>query len=200
MTIPEWAAYCVFVSYLGGFLWLTRRSVRAAGQGVWLFHEGGGVQRVTGLAFRISFGLVLAWPILDRALPDPAVRSGDWPAAFAWGGLVLALAGGFVALVSQAHMGRSWRIGVAEGVLGPLVTDGPFAWSRNPVFLGQMGVFWSLPVATGQMFLTVPAVLFTAAALVQARLEEKTLLASADNAYRAYALRVPRWLGRRPER
>ncbi|WP_046863422.1 methyltransferase family protein [Microvirga massiliensis] len=58
-----------------------------------------------------------------------------WAASLA--GHFLVALGSAIALMSQYHMGASWRVGAAPGELGPLVDTGPFALSRNPAFLGQ---------------------------------------------------------------
>ncbi len=89
-------------------------------------------------------------------------------------------------------MGLSWRIGAAPGQTGALVTDGPFARSRNPVFLGLLLLVWALVPLAGPVML-VTAAAMTAAARAQVRTEEAVL--SQDAAWRSYAARVPRWFG-----
>lgn len=86
------------------------------------------------------------------------------------------------ALGSQAPMGQSWRVG----------TTGPFTWSRYPVFLGQIVLFWvSVPFAGWPML--IAAVLVTGSAIAQVRLEESVM--QDIDGWRRYAQRVPRWLG-----
>ena len=38
-------------------------------------------------------------------------------------------------------MGRSWRIGVEEGERTDLVTGGPFAIVRNPIYASMLPAF-----------------------------------------------------------
>jgi protein-S-isoprenylcysteine O-methyltransferase Ste14 len=75
-----------------------------------------------------------------------------------------------------------------------MVTDGPFEFSRNPVFLGQMllfaGLFLVLPGLV-QGALTVA--LFVAVQL-QVRIEERVLAADMGAPYLAYCRQVRRWL------
>ena len=83
---------------------------------------------------------------------------------------------------------------------GAIVDSGPFAISRNPVFLGQallfIGLFIVLPSLI-QAALTL-ALLFAIA--LQVRIEERVLAAAYGQPYRDYASRVRRWLGtRRPQ-
>src|SRR5690606_11312038 len=55
-------------------------------------------------------------------------------------GLVLAVAGTIGVLAAQTGMGTSWRIGVEETERTELVTDGPFAVVRNPIFTAMVVV------------------------------------------------------------
>ncbi len=107
--------------------------------------------------------------------------------------VLLCLSFSWIAYV-HAYMDSVWQSGVGTSTRPPLLTAGPFAWSRNPMFIG---------ILTGQIgfFLAWPS-LFTATCLVigatvivrQARVEEKALLSAFGSEYEAYRARVPRWL------
>ena len=58
------------------------------------------------------------------------------PDAARWAGILLALVGDGVFLLSVYRMGASWRAGVDATQRTALVTDGIYAHSRNPAFLG----------------------------------------------------------------
>ena len=92
-------------------------------------------------------------------------------------------------------MGANWRIGAAEGEIGKIVDDGPFAISRNPVFVGQallfVGLFFVFP---GVVSLALTIALLVAIHL-QVRIEERVLASNLGEPYAAYVRRVPRWLG-----
>lgn len=93
---------------------------------------GGALFAVPALGLLVGFGHAGLWnptPLWDGALP-------------AWVGAFLVLVGGVVTIWSQAAMGASWRVGVDPSESTVLVTEGPFAWVRNPVFTGMaVGVF-----------------------------------------------------------
>jgi protein-S-isoprenylcysteine O-methyltransferase Ste14 len=190
------AGQAVFAVYLAGFLLLTRRLARASGADPWLFGRASGVQRSTALAFRLGFALLVALPLIRLIVPRTPEAVATWPAALGWLGLLLAIAGAGLALRAQAHMGASWRIGAAEGRLGQLVTDGPFAWSRNPVFLGQIVLVWGVALG-GDPIAAVLALVVTAAAVSQVAVEERVIAAGLGPEYAAYRARVNRWLGRK---
>ncbi len=80
-----------------------------------------------------------------------------------------------------------------------LLTRGPYAITRHPMYLGELLLWlgWSLwygsvPVAAGFL-------LFLPAAAWFARREDTALAAAFGDAWRDYAVRVPRWPGARRE-
>jgi len=95
----------------------------------------------------------------------------------------------------QAYMHDDWRSGIDEHPReGKLVTEGPFARSRNPLFLavmtGQLGFFLALPSVFTLVCLIVGVLVITR----QAREEEKALAHQFGEVYEEYRQRVPRWL------
>ena len=76
-----------------------------------------------------------------------------------------------------------------------LVANGPFRFTRNPMYLGivVMGVGAALTAGTWLMWL-VPAVVFTLDQLVIIPFEERSMERVHGDAYRAYKARVRRWI------
>lgn len=97
-------------------------------------------------------------------------------------------------LVAQAQMGESWRIGIDEAVKTPLVENGLFGVSRNPIFLGMrillVGLFLSIPNAATLAIWLVGDTLMQ----IQVRLEEAYLRQLHGAVYTNYCKRVRRWL------
>jgi protein-S-isoprenylcysteine O-methyltransferase Ste14 len=116
------------------------------------------------LAFLAPLGALRSWPGAALLLFDDALHVG---------GAALALVGIAGALLAQLSMGSSWRIGVDESERTELVTDGLFAWVRNPIF----SFVWIFLVG-----LQVRAV------------EEPYLLRTHGAAYATYASRVGRFV------
>lgn len=179
--------------YLAVFLLLTARSARDSSQPVWLF----GRERRQGLPamlFRLSFAGGLVYPIL-LASGLELVREFAAPSApLRLAGLLLAFAGALFSLLAQHHMGVSWRIGSVEGQSGAIVDTGPFRLSRNPVFVGQVALFAGFVLARPDIIQLALAAAVTLALSLQVRIEEKVLARDLGEPYRAYALRVRRWL------
>jgi len=147
--------------------------------------------------FRVLIGAVFAFlAALAFGLPaemlGPLVwMEGTFTDATGW----LLLIGSLVwIVVAQAHMGQSWRIGIDTGNRPPLVREGLFGRSRNPIFLGMRlnlaGLFLVLPNA----FTLAAFVLGEALIQVQVRLEEMHLSSAFGREYEAYRHEVRRWL------
>jgi protein-S-isoprenylcysteine O-methyltransferase Ste14 len=154
----------------------------------------GSLEWLGGALFVVSLVGGVAAPALDIAGVLSPVRSLDVPLVQGFGCLLFAI--GLVAtLFSQFLMGDSWRIGVDFSERTTLVTGGPFAYVRNPIFTSML-------VASTGLVLVVPnivALLAFAGLLgaieIQVRaVEEPYLLGTQGAAYASYARRVGRFV------
>jgi protein-S-isoprenylcysteine O-methyltransferase Ste14 len=96
--------------------------------------------------------------------------------------------------VAQSQMGEAWRIGIDTDHRTPLIQNGLFGISRNPIFFGMMvtllGLFLTLPNALTLLTFVLGVVLMG----IQVRLEEEYLTQVHPKAYPEYRQRVRRWL------
>jgi protein-S-isoprenylcysteine O-methyltransferase Ste14 len=112
------------------------------------------------------------------------------------------LTGWPVAVAGARLIGRSWTAATEVELQRParLVTSGPYAASRNPMYLGWALLQLGAGVARGSWWViaAVPA----AAALVhrEVRGEERTLDDAFGDEFRRYRATVPRYLPRRRDR
>ena len=154
----------------------------------------GSAEWLAGVGFAVALILGASAPVLallDVVEPIDALDGHGGHAV----GTILALAGIAATLVAQMAMGESWRIGVDPEERTALVTDGPFALVRNPIFSAM------LPTALG-LTLVVPswvAILGLVGLLVALELqvrvvEEPYLLRTHGETYAAYARRVGRFV------
>ena len=82
-----------------------------------------------------------------------------------------------------------------NGTPDKLLTDGPFAVSRNPIYLANTILLIAIGLITGSLWFLIMALL---AALATRKLaierEEKILARKFGKKYRDYAMRVRRWI------
>ena len=77
-----------------------------------------------------------------------------------------------------------------------LVTSGPFARTRNPIYLALAGLLVAHAVYRRSMFALLPAVAFVRLIdRMQIPYEERALAKRFGARYRRYRAAVPRWLG-----
>ncbi len=106
----------------------------------------------------------------------------------------LALAAGsvWVVLAAVRTLGKQWSFAARLVEGHKLVTEGPYALVRNPIYTGMLGML----VATGLALsrpaeLVVALVLFGVGTFVRVRSEEKLLREAFGAQFEVYARRVP---------
>jgi protein-S-isoprenylcysteine O-methyltransferase Ste14 len=143
--------------------------------------------RLGGWLFRQRSWLPVPFALLLILLPG-----GSSPALWLTGSALVA-AGEALRLWGVHHIGVISR--TRSDRLGPLIDSGPFAYIRNPLYVGNIALWVGFAVVDGQLWL-VPVIVgllaFEYHAIV--RWEETLLEARLEDRYREYASRVPRWL------
>lgn len=133
----------------------------------WLQRRGG-----TGLAASVG-----------RYVPLHAGIAGQWL------GVGLCLAGFGFAFWARAHLGRNWGMPMSLRQGHELVTSGPYAYVRHPIYTGIMLAMIGSALAVGLLWLAL-FVLYFAYFLFSARTEEKMMAAQFPNAWPAYRRRT----------
>lgn len=135
--------------------------------------------------------------------PIPLILLAVWGAKPSWvslvGGFLLVLLGESVRFWGVAYAGPATRT-TQKVSCARLVTEGPYAYVRNPLYSGNffvgMGFFvmaWAwMP---WMLFAFFVLFLFQYSAIVH--LEEEFLLQKFGKKYRTYQKQVPRWIPRR---
>jgi protein-S-isoprenylcysteine O-methyltransferase Ste14 len=90
--------------------------------------------------------------------------------------------------------------GMSQGMPERLVTDGPYALTRNPMYLGHLVFLGGLTLTTRS-----PLALAATASLLpwfgrRARADERRLIVRFGSEFADYCRRVPRWLPGTPPR
>ena len=136
----------------------------------------------------LALFMVIAWGIAQVHAP-----LGD---ALLWPGRALILSG-LIIMVWAAMMFRRQRTTIVpHETPSALVAEGPYRWSRNPIYVADIVILagWCMSLGTPLALITIPPlwwVLHTRFVLP----EEARLSATLGRAYTDYCQQVPRWMG-----
>ena len=109
--------------------------------------------------------------------------------------VVLSIVGIIITTVSQLNMGKQWRIGVDETEKTELVTQGIYAYSRNPIYTGVMLFGVGLLLLVPNIFMLVFMLLGYISIELHVRYVEEPYLQSLHGeTFTAYKKRVGRYL------
>lgn len=154
----------------------------------------GSVEWIGGVLFVVAIAVGVAAPVCALAGALEPIEALDQTGTHV-AGVVLFVAGLGITLVAQIAMGQSWRIGVDPEERTDLVTDGPFAIVRNPIFSGMIPTSIGLALMVPNVVAVVAVFSLLAALEIQIRLvEEPYLLAAHGERYASYAARVGRFV------
>jgi len=135
-------------------------------------------------AFAIAYGLNLTWPL--AVLPQPEAR---------WTGMALCAAGAALILWGIVTMRRA-KTNIYPGLPATtLVSDGPFRFTRNPLYVALTILFAGLALEVDMAWgfiVLVPLLLVMHYGVILR--EERYLEGKFGDAYRAYCTRVRRYL------
>ena len=135
----------------------------------------------------LEVGTLVAWLFVRdrwRFLPEA-------DAGVAIAGAVLALTGALFAAWAKGRLGRlfSPQLGVQEG--HRLVTSGPYAVVRHPIYLGLIDFMIGSALYLNDIALLVVAVLFVIYFTAQLRIEERFFAAHFGTEWLEYQARTP---------
>ncbi|MGA2744840.1 MAG: isoprenylcysteine carboxylmethyltransferase family protein [Candidatus Sulfotelmatobacter sp.] len=139
-------------------------------------------------------GYFLVWfqPPGTRFLPPVAALSGVLGIVFAVFTISLAAVSVWLMKSAVRTLGKQWAVAARLVEGHKLITEGPYAYVRNPIYTGMFGMLLATGLAMEHWIATIAAVVIFAAGLViRVRTEEKLLRAAFGQEFEDYAQRVP---------
>lgn len=132
---------------------------------------------------------ILAAFLLNWLLPLTLPRS------FEWTGYILVLIGVGLAFSAVSQFGKMKTPLDPHRTVNAIVTNGPYRFSRNPIYLGFVCVLFGLPLALGNYWGAVlsPLLVILMVQLVIQH-EEAYLEKKFGDVYTGYKSRVRRWI------
>lgn len=153
----------------------------------------GSSEFLAGGLFTVALLMGAAAPMLALADVLEPVDALDRTAAHV-AGVALAVLGLAATLYAQIAMGASWRVGVDPSERTELVTHGPFALVRNPIFAAMIPTALGLALMVPSLLALAGFVALGVALELQVRVvEEPYLLRAHGQAYSDYAARTGRF-------
>jgi protein-S-isoprenylcysteine O-methyltransferase Ste14 len=151
--------------------------------------EGGGTRDRLSLAGAIVQGVAIGLSAITARVGAPD----DWRNAAEVALLMAAAVAVFI--WSARTMGQNWAIVARTRGDHELVTTGPFALVRNPIYVAMALFLLAVAMATHHeraLLFTLP--LFAIGTLIRTSIEERLLRAQFGAAYDTYAARVKRFI------
>jgi protein-S-isoprenylcysteine O-methyltransferase Ste14 len=149
-----------------------------------------GAQPASDKIFMVVFGFAaLSWFILIGL--ERRANTSDMPVALqTLGLLLLVLSTGFVLWVMRANSFAAPVIKIQTERGHRVISSGPYAWVRHPMYSGTILFFAGMPLLLGSWWGLIMAPLFVVLFGFRARLEERALVAGLPG-YADYLTRVP---------
>jgi protein-S-isoprenylcysteine O-methyltransferase Ste14 len=191
LALVLWGAFGL-VGFLG------RAALQRARTGSWgvrgVSGPPGSVEWIAGVLFLGSLVVTVAGPALEVADAIGPIDALDEPGVHA-AGIALFAVGLAATFGAQVAMGASWRIGVEASERTELVSDGPFAIVRNPIYSAMLPAVAGLVLVAPSLPALAGWILLLLALELQVRVvEEPHLLRTHGDVYAGYAARVGRFV------
>ena len=134
--------------------------------------------------FLLAKGRRLSDPLNHRIIPHVD--------ALAWTGVVLCVAGLIFCIWARFTLGRNWSGVVTLKGGHELITSGPYALVRHPIYTGLLTMFVATVIVLGHIAGIIALPLVIVSMWVKLRSEEKLMLKKFPDEYAAYQQRVKR--------
>ena len=146
-------------------------------------------------AFRVLMGcLLLAWLVVYAINPPwleaLSVPLPDW---LRWAGFALGLASLGLWTWTQVALGKEWSPQLQLRKEHHLVTTGPYARIRHPLYTAMIGYGTSLALVTANWFFVVFAITAIAGLFARIPKEEQMMIKEFGEEYKAYMQRTRRF-------
>jgi protein-S-isoprenylcysteine O-methyltransferase Ste14 len=152
-------------------------------------------QRLEPVGSRVLrvFIFVIAIVMLSTTrIPLPWLYLQLWPDGLLpfWLGAAVTIAGLLFAVWAREHLGSNWSRSVTIKQGHELITTGPYAVVRHPIYTGILGGFLGTAIALSQVRGLIVLVLIFFVFWIKLRMEEEWMRAQFGEVYSTYAHRT----------
>jgi protein-S-isoprenylcysteine O-methyltransferase Ste14 len=149
-------------------------------------------QRLEPVATRILRVIIFLIAIILLAttrIPLPWLYHELWPVGIwpFWLGAAVLIAGLLFAVWARVHLGRNWSRSVTIKQDHELITTGPYAVARHPIYTGILTGLLGTAIALSQVRGFIVLALFFLAFCIKLRMEEQWMRSQFGDTYVAYS-------------
>jgi protein-S-isoprenylcysteine O-methyltransferase Ste14 len=139
--------------------------------------------------FRVFIFLIAIALLSIPRIPLPWLYVQLWPQGYLpfWLGATITVAGLLFAVWARVHLGRNWSSSVTIKQGHELITTGPYAVVRHPIYTGILGGFLGMAIAISQVRGLIVVALVFFAFWLKFRMEEKWMRSQFGETYATYA-------------
>ena len=161
--------------------------IKAAGAKITRRLEPAYSRIVRVLAFVVVFALLLTTKIPLPWLYRELWTQGLWPF---WIGAAVTVAGLLFSVWARQHLGRNWSRSVTIKQDHELITSGPYALVRHPIYTGILAGFLGTAIALSQVRGLVAVAIIFLVFWAKFRMEEEWMRSEFGDTYAAYSRRT----------
>jgi protein-S-isoprenylcysteine O-methyltransferase Ste14 len=137
-----------------------------------------------------GFAVVWARPHASFIAPGQVLSYG-FEVAIAVATIAIAVSSIWLVVSAVSSLGKQWAVAARLVEGHRLITQGPYSFVRNPIYLGMFGMMVAAGLALHNWkLLPAAVVLFAVGTVIRVRSEEKLLRAAFGEEFEAYARRV----------
>lgn len=172
----------MWLAWLAYWLWASRGNKAIAR------HESVASRLLHLLPLLLSFYLLWAEQVPVQILNERLLPLASW---VFWLGALITACGQLFAVWARQHIGRNWSGTVTIKHEHELVTTGPYAWIRHPIYTGLLLAIAGSALARGEWRGVLAVLIAWLALWRKLRLEERWMREMFGAQYEDYARRVP---------
>ncbi len=135
----------------------------------------------------VAIVVILLWsiPLVRQFLTQSGVSSISLSPIVNIIGIILCIAGFMLAIWARVHLGRNWGMPMSVKKDAELVTTGPYAYIRHPIYAGILLAMLGSALASIMWWL-VAFVIFSIYLVYSSRVEEKMMIQQFPDKYPEY--------------
>ncbi len=184
MTIYGWLIFALWLT-LVAYWGLSAGAVKRRIGSRWIWWREIAVR----LGFFALVVQALRLAVVGHTLPNARLYALSTSTLMGLIGFVFSGLGIGLAILARAYLGRNWGMPISNEQNPELVTTGPYAFVRHPIYTGMLLAM--LGSAIGQsVFWLMPLIVYGPNFILSARREEKLLIEQFPQRYRAYMKRT----------